>query len=372
MSLAIQTVSTVQPDSPILQRWQDQIRTARAEEKTLVITGAGSKSFYGLPIEGEALDTRDYRGIIDYEPTELVMTARCGTPLSEIEATLAASGQMLAFEPPRFGGTPTIGGVVAAGLSGPRRMAAGAVRDFVLGVRLMTGTGDLMRFGGQVMKNVAGYDVSRMLTGSLGCFGVVAEVSLKVVPTLHQETTLQFDVTEREALANLNRWAGQPLPISGSLWLDGKLSVRLSGAEPAVAAARRKLGGEALVDNSVAEALWAGVRDQSHSFFAEDSSALIRLSLPDTSAPIPRSEQQLIEWGGAQRWYRADVSQLQQFCDLATNAGGHATLFRAPKGHRTSKAFTPLSKPLLRIHRALKQSFDPAGVFNRGRMYPEF
>jgi len=346
MSLAIQTVSTVQPDSPILQRWQDQIRTARAEEKTLVITGAGSKSFYGLPIEGEALDTRDYRGIIDYEPTELVMTARCGTPLSEIEATLAASGQMLAFEPPRFGGTPTIGGVVAAGLSGPRRMAAGAVRDFVLGVRLMTGTGDLMRFGGQVMKNVAGYDVSRMLTGSLGCFGVVAEVSLKVVPTLHQETTLQFDVTEREALANLNRWAGQPLPISGSLWLDGKLSV--------------------------AEALWAGVRDQSHSFFAEDSSALIRLSLPDTSAPIPRSEQQLIEWGGAQRWYRADVSQLQQFCDLATNAGGHATLFRAPKGHRTSKAFTPLSKPLLRIHRALKQSFDPAGVFNRGRMYPEF
>ena len=372
MSLAIQTVSTVQPDSPILQHWQNQIRGAAAEEKTLVITGAGSKSFYGRPIEGTVLDTRDYRGIIDYEPTELVITARCGTPLSEIEATLAASGQMLAFEPPRFGGTPTIGGVVAAGLSGPRRMAAGAVRDFVLGVRLMTGTGDLMRFGGQVMKNVAGYDVSRMLTGSLGCFGVIAEVSLKVMPTLHQETTLQFEVTERAALANLNRWAGQPLPISGSLWLDGKLSVRLSGAEPAVEAARRKIGGEIIGDDSVARSLWESVRDQSHSFFAEDHSALIRLSLPDTSAPIPCSEPQLIEWGGAQRWYRADFAQIHQFRDLATKAGGYATLFRGPNGFQSSKAFSPLSKPLLRIHRALKQSFDPAGVFNRGRMYPEF
>lgn len=371
MNLGIQTISAAPPDSPILQRWQEQIRRAGAEEKTLAITGAGSKSFYGLSIQGEVLDTRDYQGIIDYEPTELVMTARCGTPLAEIEASLATRGQMLAFEPPRFGGLPTIGGVVAAGLSGPRRMAVGAVRDFVLGVRLMTGTGDLMRFGGQVMKNVAGYDVSRMLTGSLGCFGVIAEISLKVVPISRQEATLQFELSERDALASLNRWSGQPLPISGSLWLDNRLNLRLSGAEPAVAAARRKLGGE-VIDERLAEALWAGVRDQSHSFFAEGDTALIRFSLPDTGAPIPISEPQLIEWGGAQRWCRADIGRFQQFRDLATTAGGHATLFRAPSGQRVRQAFTPLNNPLLRIHRALKQSFDPAGVFNRGRMYPEF
>ena len=371
MSLGIQTVAAVEPDSPVLQRWRDQIRAAGAENRTLAISGAGSKSFYGLPVDGEVLDTREYQGIIGYEPTELVMTARCGTPLSEIEATLAANGQMLAFEPPRFGRSPTIGGVVATGLSGPRRMAAGAVRDFVLGVRLLNGAGDLLGFGGQVMKNVAGYDVSRMLTGSLGCFGVIAEVSLKVVPKSRQETTLQLSLSEPEALARLNGWAGQPLPISGSLWLDGTLTVRLSGAEAAVDAARRKLGGDVL-DNGQAESLWTGVRDQSHRFFAEEGAALIRLSLPDTAAPIALSEPQLIEWSGAQRWCRADIGQLQQIRALAASAGGHATLFRTPPGHGASHVFTPLSKPLLRIHRALKQSFDPAGVFNRGRMYPEF
>lgn len=371
MNLGLQITATSRPADPVLEGWQEQVRSAAARQTTLVIEGRGSKSFYGRPIAGESFATAPYQGIIDYEPTELVITARGGTPLAEIDAALAERGQMLAFEPPRFGGEPTLAGAVAAGLSGPRRMAVGAARDFVLGARLLNGKGELLSFGGQVMKNVAGYDVSRLLAGSLGCLGVLVEVSLKVLPKPFEETTLCFDLAEAEALARLNGWAGRSLPISASAWFDNALRIRLSGTGPALAVARRTLGGE-MVDGDAAARFWTAVRDQTAEFFTAQPGALIRLSLPDTAPVLTLPGPCLIEWGGAQRWYLAEPSRLAELRALAVAHGGHATLFRAPSGHAVDAVFTPLSAPLMSVHRALKQRFDPAGVFNRGRMYPEF
>lgn len=395
MSLGIQSVDRAITTDPVLNRWQAQIQAAIAEGKSLQIVGGGSKAFYGHPLSGPRLDATAYRGIVAYEPSELVITARCGTPLSEVEATLAERGQMLAFEPPHFAAGATIGGAVAAGLSGPRRMAAGAVRDFVLGVRLLDGRGELLSFGGQVMKNVAGYDVSRLMAGSLGCLGVLAEVSLKVVPRPRRENTLRFELDQSAALEKLHHWAGRPLPISASAWHDGHLHLRLSGAEAGVAAACEQLGGE-LIAEAAATAFWDALRDQRHAFFARpagaddaaevdaanaadaaDDLALFRLALPDTTPPLTLPAPQLIEWGGAQRWCRTTPGQLQNIRAIATAFGGHATLFRAAargSGLATTPAepiFTPLSPPLLRIHRQLKSVFDPHGVFNRGRLAPE-
>lgn len=371
MSLGIERGNRVVITDEVLLGWQHQIRAATEEGDSLVITGGGSKAFYGRPVQGAPLDATAYRGIVAYEPTELVLTARGGTPLSEVEAALAERGQMLAFEPPRFAGGTTIGGAVAAGLSGPRRMAAGAVRDFVLGVRLLDGHGELLSFGGQVMKNVAGYDVSRLMAGSLGCLGVLAEVSLKVVPRPRAERSLRFELPQNQALERLHRWAGLPLPISASAWHDGALRVRLSGAEPAVEAARHKIGGEL---DPAGAAWWDGLRDQTHAFFApaEGDVALFRLALPDTGPALTLPGPQLIEWGGALRWCRANPADLPRIRALASASGGHATLFRGVGGANPDDAFTPLPAALLRIQRELKRVFDPAGVFNRGRLYPEF
>jgi glycolate oxidase FAD binding subunit len=352
----------------ILQRFKQRIAEAAVAKKPLRIRGGGSKDWYGQSLEGEILDTREYRGIVAYDPTELVITARCGTPLAEIEAALAERHQMLAFEPPRYGIDSTIGGVVAAGLSGPRRSSVGAVRDFVLGATLMDGKGEVLRFGGRVMKNVAGYDVSRMLAGSLGMLGLILEVSLKVLPEPFSETTLRFaDIGKTDAIERLNRWGGEALPISASAWHGRVLIVRLSGAQAAVDAAARKLGGEA-VDDAVS--LWDGLRDQTNGFFADaaDGTSLWRLSLPSTTPPLRIPGEQLIEWGGAQRWLRtdADAATLRH---AAQQVGGHATLFRG--ADKSAGVFQPLAPPIMAIHRHLKNAFDPAGIFNRGRMYRE-
>jgi glycolate oxidase FAD binding subunit len=348
-----------------LQDFADRIGHATATGSPLCIRGGGSKDWYGQAVQGTVLDTTAYRGITDYEPTELVISARCGTPLAEIEAHLAQHGQMLAFEPPHFGAGATIGGTVAAGLSGPRRQAAGAVRDFVLGAVLMDGKGDVLHFGGKVMKNVAGYDVSRLLAGSLGVFGLIAEVSLKVLPKPVAECTVQLHLNEDEALRRLNEWGGQPLPVSASSWHDGVLTVRLSGARSAVDAARKRIGG-ALLDD--ADDWWRALREHDGAFFA-DAGSLWRVSLPTVAAPLALPGTQLIEWGGAQRWLRtdADVATVRA---AASNAGGHATLFRG--GDRNAGVFQPLAPAVLAIHRQLKNAFDPAGVFNRGRMYKDF
>ncbi len=348
-----------------LQDFADRIGHATATRMPLCIRGGGSKDWYGQDVQGTVLDTTTYRGITDYEPTELVITARCGTPLAEIEAHLAQHGQMLAFEPPHFGPGATIGGTVAAGLSGPRRQAAGAVRDFVLGAVLVDGKGETLHFGGKVMKNVAGYDVSRLLAGSLGVFGLIAEVSLKVLPQPVAECTVRLHMNEDEALRRLNEWGGQPLPVSASSWHDGVLSVRLSGARSAVDAARKRIGGELLDD---ADGWWRALREHDGAFFA-DADSMWRLSLPTVAPPLALQGTQLIEWGGAQRWLRTDADAATVRA-AAGKAGGHATLFRGGDG--SVGVFQPLAPAVLAIHRQLKNVFDPAGVLNRGRMYKDF
>ena len=343
-----------------------RIREAASTHTQLRLKGGGSKDFYGGMLAGEVLDVSGYRGIVAYEPTELFVTARCGTPLAEVEAALVEKGQMLAFEPPRFG-MATVGGCVAAGLAGPRRQQAGAVRDFVLGVKLIDGTGQALDFGGQVMKNVAGYDVSRLLAGSLGTLGLLAEVTLKVLPRPVAEATLAFELEEGEAIRLLNRWGGRPLPISAAFWFDGLLTIRLSGAAAAVAAASRQLGGDPVVDG---EAFWHAIREQQHAVFSGD--VLWRLSLPTTAAPLGLDGLGAIEWGGGQRWLGSDADPAVVRA-AAAKAGGHAVLYRAPESLRCREgAFAPLPPALLALHRRLKKVFDPLGIFNPGRLYAEF
>ena len=353
----------------IVEQFRQQILAASAAGRPLRLRGGGTKDWYGQQLDGEVLDTRAYAGIIDYEPTELVITARCGTPLADIEAALAARNQMLAFEPPHFGPGATVGGVVASALSGPRRASAGALRDFVLGAVLMDGHGERLAFGGQVMKNVAGYDVSRLLAGSMGTLGLILEVSLKVLPLPLREATLRLACAEIAALRLLNEWAGQPLPISASCWHDGVLSVRLSGAEAAVSAALQSLGGELLAPDDAA-AFWLSLREQTHAFFA-GAGSLWRLSLPPHASAVILKGRQLVEWGGAQRWLKldgdADAAGGQRIRQAVAALGGHATLFRG--GDKAVGVFHPLAPAVEKIHQRLRQAFDPAGIFNPHRMY---
>ncbi len=350
----------------VLAGFRDRIVAATNSGSPLRLRGNGTKDWYGQQLHGEVLDTTAYTGIVDYDPTELVITARCGTNLREIGKALSAHNQMLAFEPPRFDGMATIGGIVAAGLSGPRRMAVGAARDFVLGAVMMDGRGEVLHFGGQVMKNVAGYDVSRLLTGSLGTLGLILEVSVKVLPKPVAQQSLRFAMTEAEALHQINVWGGQPLPISASCWHQGQLSVRLSGARAAVDAAIIKMGGEVLAD---ADNFWDQLREHQSTFFADTAEGLWRLSVPSVAAPLQLPGEQVIEWGGAQRWLKttADATTIRA---AAEAAGGHATLFRG--GDKSVGVFHPLKAPVAGIHRRLKASFDPAGIFNPHRMYPDF
>jgi glycolate oxidase FAD binding subunit len=350
----------------------EQIEDAASRRAALQIRGGGTKAFYGEPPRGEALDVTGLCGISCYEPTELVVTARAGTTLAELEAALAEQGQCLPFEPPRFADGGTVGGMVAAGLSGPSRANMGSVRDHVLGLTLLNGRGEVLTFGGQVAKNVAGYDVSRLMAGSLGILGVICEVSLKVLPINRAQMTLRFDFEEAQALEQLSLWASQPLPLNASAWHQGQLHVRLAGATAAVDAARSSLGGSALAPDA-ASALWQGVRDQTAPYFGIDPAQqhgerLWRLSVPARAEPLRLPGQQLIEWHGAQRWLRT-AAAAPVVRAAAVQAGGHATLMRGAKG--ADAVFTPVSDVLMRIHRGLKQAFDPAGIFNRGRLYAE-
>lgn len=382
-----------------LQLIMDRVRAAAASGTPLRIRGGGSKDFYGQTLQGELLDATPLAGITSYEPTELVVTVRAGTPLAELEAVLAERGQCLPFEPPRFGpgaarseplgegltesgstagSAATVGGMVAAGLSGPARASVGAVRDYVLGVTLLNGKGELLTFGGQVMKNVAGYDVSRLMVGALGTLGLLTEISLKVLPVAPAEATLKFGMSQSEALAQLNEWGRQPLPLNASCWVDdagaSTLYLRLRGAVAAVEAACKTLGGERQDNASVAPD-WSLCRDQQLPWFlARGERDLWRLSVPQTAPVLDLPEPPLIEWHGAQRWVRAAAGEAQRLRDAAAAVGGTATLFIAggARSERAEGRFDPLKPPLDRIHRQLKKEFDPAGIFNRGRLYPDF
>jgi glycolate oxidase FAD binding subunit len=379
-----------------LNQLVERIRAAAADGGRLRIRGAGSKDFYGQAPDGEVLATGAFTGITSYEPSELVVSARAGTPLAELEAALAAEGQCLPFEPPRFadateppgeripegggaaGSGATVGGMVAAGLSGPARASVGAVRDYVLGAHLVNGRGELLRFGGQVMKNVAGYDVSRVLAGSLGTLGLIAEVSLKVLPVAPAEATLRFECTQSDALRLLNGWGAQPLPLNASRWSEeegaGLLRLRLRGAAAAVEAACRHLGGERL-DDAQARADWQAARELRLPWFGRlGARTLWRLSVPQTAPALDFEISPLVEWHGAQRWYLASADQGARLRAAARSAGGHATLFRiaddATPAARSVPRFDALSAPVERIHRALMREFDPQGVFDRARLLP--
>ncbi|MBX3641314.1 MAG: glycolate oxidase subunit GlcE [Nitrosomonas sp.] len=354
------------------------LHTAAERGQPLHIQGGSSKAFYGHPRteSAESLDITPYQGIVNYEPTELVITARAGTRLSEIESVLREHGQMLAFEPPHFANTATLGGCVAAGLSGPRRASAGAVRDFVLGVRMLDGTGRDLHFGGQVMKNVAGYDVSRLMVGSMGTLGVLLEVSLKVLPLPVAEKTICLEMNAAQAIKQMNQWAGKPLPISAACHVDEQLSIRLSGAETAIRAAQTQLGGESRADG---DTFWQALREQTHPFF-KPATPLWRLSVKSTAPEYHLPGKQLMEWNGALRWLVCQNDQDNEgnrndnaahvIREAAKAAGGHATLFRGH--HHATPVFHPLTPALLSLHRRLKQQFDPAGILNPGRLYPEF
>jgi len=362
----------------ILNQLAERVRAASAAGTPLRIRGGGSKDFYGEQLQGELLETAPLAGVLSYEPSELVITARAGTPLAELEAVLAAQGQCLPFEPPHFRGAATVGGMVAAGLAGPARASVGSARDYVLGVVLLTGRGELLTFGGQVIKNVAGYDVSRLMVGALGTLGLITQVSLKVLPVAQAEATLKFEMTQADALRRLNAWGGQPLPLNASCWVDDggvpTLYLRLRGAAAAVEAACKTLGGERQ-DNAVTGPDWTRCRDQRLPWFEERGERdLWRLSVAQTAPVLDLPESPLIEWHGGLRWVRAEPADAARLRDTAARAGGHATLF-APGQGRTAAAtsrFAPLAPPLDRIHRDLKREFDPAGIFNRGRMYLDF
>jgi len=346
----------------------ERVRDHAQRKEPLRIRGGGTKDFYGEAPSGEPLEMSSYSGIVAYEPKELVLTVRAGTRLAEVEEALAAERQMLAFEPPEFysGGASrtgaTIGGVVAAGLSGPRRPYAGAVRDFVLGTRIVNGKGEDLSFGGRVIKNVAGYDVSRLMAGAMGTLGVITEVSFKVLPRPAAEATLAFEMDEDGAVEAVNRWAGQPLPLSATSWHEGRLLVRLSGASSAIAAAKEKLGGEDLPGG---EQHWRDLREHRLPFFAQ-ARPLWRVSLPQTAEPLRVAHSQLVEWGGGLRWLSGELEVLD-IRSTAERLGGHATLFRG--GDKAIGVFHPLAPALMKIHRRLKSAFDPEGILNPGRMY---
>ncbi|MFZ2736927.1 MAG: glycolate oxidase subunit GlcE [Burkholderiaceae bacterium] len=377
---------------PALKHWSEQIRAAAANNCPLQIRGGGSKDFYGQPTGGELLDTRGYQGVTSYEPSELVVTARAGTPVSELEALLAERGQCLPFEPPHFGGAAspaTVGGMVAAGLSGPARASVGAVRDYVLGLSLLNGRGEFLTFGGQVMKNVAGYDVSRLMVGAMGTLGVITEVSLKVLPVAPAEATLMATgIGQQVALDLLNRWGGQPLPLNASCWVRDEglgpaqdcLFVRLRGAAAAVATAGPRMGADMAALGGVVRVLdpaqagpdWQSCRDQALPFFVAPARdlALWRFSVPQTAARLALPYPQFIEWHGAQRWLWAPLSAQAELRQAASQAAGHATLFKVPQDPSlvSEARFQTLAEPLQRISRAIKQQFDPAGVLNQGRI----
>ncbi|MCE6977410.1 glycolate oxidase subunit GlcE [Pseudomonas frederiksbergensis] len=337
----------------------EQVKQARENVTPLRIQGGNTKAFLGREVAGEILDTRAHRGIVSYDPTELVISVRAGTPLSELFAALDAKGQMLPCEPPSFGEGATVGGMIAAGLSGPRRPWSGSVRDFVLGTRVISGLGTHLRFGGEVMKNVAGYDLSRLMVGSYGCLGVLTEVSLKVLPKPRQCLSISMDIDCDRALANLAQWGQQPLPISAASHDGQRLYLRLEGGEGSVTAAHQRLGGEPMDSG-----YWSDLNEQRLDFFNEGL-PLWRLSLPNNLGPLDLPGEQLIDWGGAQRWLKSAADNIQS---RALELGGHATCF----SHGVSETpFQPLAPALLRYHRQLKAQLDPQGLFNPGRMYAE-
>lgn len=342
----------------------EQVRSAVDSGQKLRIEGGGTKAFMGRAVDAEqqTLSLKEHTGIVSYQPVELVMTARAGTPLVELKAALDEQNQMLAFEPPVFSDSATLGGTLATNQSGPGRPWWGSVRDHVLGVRLINGKAEHLRFGGQVMKNVAGYDVSRLQAGAFGGLGVMSEISLKVLPKPAMQQTLVTECTQAQALELMNQRAGEPKPMTAATWYQGKLYTRLAGAASAVAAAASAWGGEELEN---AEQFWLELADQRHEFFTTEQ-PLWRFSINSKTPAFNLPEPTLIDWGGAQRWY-AGEHDWQQMVSIAKHSGGQVSLYRG--GDRTAEVLHPQAEAIQKLQQRLKASFDPAGIFNPGRAY---
>ena len=337
-----------------------KVKTALDQRSALAIHGGNTKAFYGYPVQGEPLDISGHSGVVEYDPGELVITCRAGSRLADIKALLADNGQHLPFEPPAFGEQATIGGTVACGFSGPRRPWSGSLRDYLLGVTMVNASGQIVRYGGQVMKNVAGYDVSRLVAGSMGTLGVLLEVSFKVLPMPARELTLSFECDQAEAIRRVNRWSGQPVPLSGASWWRGILQLRLSGAVSETGRAADRLQAVRVCEDT---RFWDDLREQQSGFFREPGN-LWRLSLPPATEPVDLGSDCLVDWGGAQRWYQTPMPE-DEIRDLAARNGGHATLFR---GDAHCERFHPLPPAMQRMHRRIKQAFDPDGLFSPYRM----
>ena len=341
---------------------QQQVLDAHRNATPLNISGSGSKAFLGHNAHGQKIDVGNHRGIVEYDPRELVLTARSGTPLPEIEAALASADQMLAFEPPHFGEGATLGGTIACGLSGPRRPYSGSARDFVLGCKLLNGRGEMLGLGGQVMKNVAGYDVSRLMAGAFGTLGILMEISLKVLPRPAASITVARECSPAEAIAGMSGLLGKPHPVDGACYHGDRCHVRISGSAQAVREARNKIPGDVLPD---ADAFWHSLREHQLPFF-HHRSTLYRIMVKPATPPLSIEGAWLLDWGGAQRWLYSgeDSATIRHHVELA---GGHVTMFRG--GARDDGIFQPLPGPLLAIHQRLKAGFDPKDIFNRGRLY---
>jgi glycolate oxidase FAD binding subunit len=351
-------------DADRTEELQETVVRALTNGEPIEIRGSGSKRFYGRTPRGRPLEVTGHRGVAYYEPSELVVTARAGTRLKDLEALLAGEGQMLPFEPPHFGDRATLGGTIACNLSGPRRPYAGAARDFVLGVRLINGRGEIVNFGGQVMKNVAGYDVSRLMAGAMGILGLLVEVSLKVLPVPETDLTVVMATSQGEAIEAMNRYAARPLPLSAAAWMDGRTYLRLSGSEAGVGAAARELGGDRMGTDEAA-AFWESLREHRLDFF-DESDVLWRVSLPPATPALSWPGAWLIDWGGGQRWLRSGMTR-DELVRQAASMGGHVTAFRG--GPRDQEVFHPLDDAATRLHRRIKAAMDPRGLFNPGRMY---
>ncbi|MES1927775.1 glycolate oxidase FAD binding subunit [Salinisphaera dokdonensis CL-ES53] len=345
------------------EQLSERVRAAFESKTPLNLTGSGSKAFLGEHVEGEALDVTGHTGVVNYEPGELVMTVRAGTPLAAVESVLEAEGQMLAFEPPHYGDNATIGGTIATGLSGPARPFTGAARDFVLGTRIINGQGQALRFGGEVMKNVAGYDLSRLMAGAYGTLGVLLEVSLKVLPLPRTQITRVFEQGASEALTQISDWQRKPWPITGAYWEEGKTYLRLAGATSSVESACEKLGGETLDDD---KSFWRKVREQQRPFFENKDKPLWRLSLPPAAPMLELDGDSVIDWGGAQRWLHSDMEPVG-LRRVVKDEGGHASVYRGD----TRPRFHPIGESMLALQQRLKRSMDPAGILNPARIYPE-
>ncbi|HIP81005.1 MAG TPA: glycolate oxidase subunit GlcE [Leucothrix mucor] len=346
---------------------QAQVRDAIKTDQALNIQGGNSKSFYGntkSSADLQILDASQHTGIVDYDPTELAITVCAGTRIRNLEALLAENQQILPFEPPCYSEDATIGGAIASGISGPRRAYTGSARDTILGVQIINGEGEIANFGGQVMKNVAGYDMSRLMVRSMGTLGVILNVSLRVLPKPQYETTLRFDASQPDALAYFRLLRKKQQIISGTLWFEGNCYLRLSGTQLAVQHSADKLSGSEIPD---ADQFWADIKDHKTDFFQQDGKPLWRLSLPASTPAITSIEDNLlIEWGGALRWVYSN-SPPNIIHSIANKHGGYATLFKGNVPN--TPCFPPLEPALFKLHKQLKNKMDPKGIFNPCRLY---